>query len=73
MRCLFVLLLAASAAACAPKLHPGPGNTLSVEHTGPQFGRAVQDAERYCAEKGLKAKHVATDTARLSRFECVAP
>lgn len=72
MRYLIVLVLPLATAACVSIVPPDAGKFFSVEHPAPQFAKAARIAQEHCDKFGLRARHLGTDTPRLSRFECVA-
>jgi hypothetical protein len=50
------------------------GNHVSIQHGTARFADAVAGANRYCAGRGMAARHVSTGggAPSISTFECVA-
>lgn len=75
MRYTVALLCALLTGCGTPQMQRYDSRYLTYEHGSMMFSVAIDYAQRYCAQAGLRARHVGTDSPpggmSLSRFECV--
>ena len=74
MRSILMTTALVSALAGCGTLPPtqASGDFVTTQHGEARFKDALQGAADYCAGRGKGMRHLGTDNASISRFECVA-